>query len=317
MKSINSIAVVLLLVPVSLALVAGGPQCRASFRTTTRLRSSTSTELQDGLIKTISKAGSGIPLKLGDIASIKYSCYLPNEDSPPFATSDFQKVVSTVPPSKVARCEMKKGYPARRSDQFDSPHFFQSVGDGAMIDGWEKAISTMSIGERAVVRITNPELGYGSKGVPPLIPPNAEIELDMEILDAQPPLEAIDFDTLAMSDQMTPRTAGSIAAAYEQRQQQKALEPQKEGLEAFIEKVRNFYFFGFFEGETGQQAPWYLRPSITFPIAFLVVGAAFYVSLLGGAISERGAPTTDELDSIILTDLVLMTQLFIGNTLSF
>lgn len=44
-----------------------------------------------------------------------------------------------------------------------------------------------------------------------------------------------------------------------------------------------------------------MKPSITFPIAFLVVGLAFYVSLVGGAISERGMPTTDELDEIILS----------------
>ena len=77
--------------------------------------------------------------------------------------------------------------------------------------------------------------------------------------------------------------------------------PEKEGLEAFIEKAKNFYFFGFFEGETGQRAPWFLRPSITFPIAFLIVGAAFYVTFISGAISERGAAVTDELDEIVLS----------------
>jgi hypothetical protein len=98
------------------------------------------------------------------------------------------------------------------------------------------------------------------------------------------------------------RTAIDIAAAYEKRQALKALEgPEKEGLEGFIEKAKNFYFFGFFEGETGEKAPWFLRPSITFPIAFAVVGAAFYVSILSGAISERGAEVTDELDEIILS----------------
>lgn len=98
------------------------------------------------------------------------------------------------------------------------------------------------------------------------------------------------------------RTASEIAAAYEQRQALKAQSgPEKEGLEGLIEKVKNFYFFGFFEGETGQQAPWFLRPSITFPLAFLVVGAAFYVSVISGAISERGAEVTDELDEIIIS----------------
>ena len=79
--------------------------------------------------------------------------------------------------------------------------------------------------------------------------------------------------------------------------------PEKEGIEGFIEKAKNFYFFGFFEGETGQQAPWILRPSITFPIAFAIVGLAFYVSYISGAISERGAEVTDELDEIILSSM--------------
>lgn len=84
----------------------------------------------------------------------------------------------------------------------------------------------------------------------------------------------------------------------------KALDgPELEGLEGWLAKAKNFYFFGFFEGETGEQAPWFLRPSITFPLAFLVVGAAFYVSYASGAISERGAAVTDELDEVILSSI--------------
>ena len=49
-----------------------------------------------------------------------------------------------------------------------------------MVPGWEKALRTMSVGERAIIRITDPALGYGTAGVPPLIPPNAELEFDVE-----------------------------------------------------------------------------------------------------------------------------------------
>ena len=76
---------------------------------------------------------------------------------------------------------------------------------------------------------------------------------------------------------------------------------QKEGLEGLLEKAKSFYFFGFFEGETGEQAPWFLRPSITFPIAFAAVGAGFYLTYFLGGISERGAQVTDELDDIVLS----------------
>jgi hypothetical protein len=105
------------------------------------------------------------------------------------------------------------------------------------------------------------------------------------------------------------RTASDISAAYEKRQALKALEPQLEGLEAWIFKVKNYYFFGFFEGETGQQAPWYLRPSITFPIAFAVVALTFWFSTFVGAISERGAAVTDELDDIILSSSATSTAM--------
>lgn len=89
---------------------------------------------------------------------------------------------------------------------------------------------------------------------------------------------------------------------------------QKEGLEGLIAKFKTFYFFGFFEGETGQQAPWYLRPSITFPIAFAVVGAAFWVAYAGGGITERGAQVKDELDEYIVSmngDPSLINQAFV------
>jgi hypothetical protein len=79
--------------------------------------------------------------------------------------------------------------------------------------------------------------------------------------------------------------------------------PEREGFDGWLDKARNYYFFGFFEGETGEQAPWFLRPSITFPIAFFIVGATFYVAFAFGGIKERGAQITDELDEIILSSL--------------
>lgn len=230
-------------------------------------QSSATTELPEGLIKTVAKEGSGVRVKLGDIATVKYSCYVPGNPVP-FARSARQKMV---------------------------------VGDGNMIEGWERAVRSMRVGERSMVRIVAPELGYGKAGVPPVVPGNyAELELDVEILDSQPATANIDFDSLAEADN-TPRTASDIAAAFAARQAAASGEPELEGLEWAIAKAKSFYFFGLFEGETGERAPWFLRPSITFPLAFLVVGAAFYVSYVAGAISERGAQRTDELDEIIIS----------------
>ena len=76
---------------------------------------------------------------------------------------------------------------------------------------------------------------------------------------------------------------------------------EKEGLEGLIEKAKEFYFFGFFEGETGEQAPWILRPSVFYPLAFAFVGIGFYITYSVGGISERGSQVTDELDDIVLS----------------
>lgn len=69
-----------------------------------------------------------------------------------------------------------------------------------MVVGWEKALRTMNVGERAIIRLMDPNLGYGAAGVAPLIPPNAELEFDIELLDSQPPMANIDFDSIAMAD---------------------------------------------------------------------------------------------------------------------
>lgn len=57
----------------------------------------------------------------------------------------------------------------------------------------------MSVGEQAIVRI-NPELAYGSTGIPTLVPPNSPVEVSIELLDVQPPTLNIDFDNIANAD---------------------------------------------------------------------------------------------------------------------
>lgn len=73
-----------------------------------------------------------------------------------------------------------------------------------MIKGWEIALKSMKVGERSVVRIENPELGYGSEGFPPVIPPNAAIEVDLEVLEVSPPMNPFEFDKMVESDNVTP-----------------------------------------------------------------------------------------------------------------
>ena len=59
--------------------------------------SSTAAVDNEGLIKTITKQGTGKVANLGDIATIKYSCYLPDDEKAiPFSRSDKQKMVRFV-----------------------------------------------------------------------------------------------------------------------------------------------------------------------------------------------------------------------------
>ena len=56
------------------------------------------------------------------------------------------------------------------------------LGVGQVIPGWDRAIMKMRKGERARIKL-DPELGYGPKGQPPLIPPNARLVFEIELID--------------------------------------------------------------------------------------------------------------------------------------
>lgn len=62
----------------------------------------------------------------------------------------------------------------------DSPFKF-TLGQGQVIKGWDLGIKTMKKGENAVFTIP-PELAYGEDGSPPVIPPNATLQFDVELL---------------------------------------------------------------------------------------------------------------------------------------
>eukprot|EP00440_Ansanella_granifera_P024559 gb/GFBE01026671.1/.p1 GENE.gb/GFBE01026671.1/~~gb/GFBE01026671.1/.p1 ORF type:complete len:320 (+),score=77.45 gb/GFBE01026671.1/:1-960(+) len=60
------------------------------------------------------------------------------------------------------------------------PFKFQ-IGVGQVIQGWDLGVMQMSLGERALLRVPA-ELGYGKRGAGGVIPPNADLIFDVELL---------------------------------------------------------------------------------------------------------------------------------------
>lgn len=56
-----------------------------------------------------------------------------------------------------------------------------TVGIGQVIRGWDEGLLTMSKGEKAVLTIS-PEYGYGARGAGGVIPPNATLAFEVELL---------------------------------------------------------------------------------------------------------------------------------------
>nr|WP_296750483.1 FKBP-type peptidyl-prolyl cis-trans isomerase [Thioalkalivibrio sp.] len=104
----------------------------------------------------------------------------------------------------VPGAEVKVHYTGWLMDgtKFDSSRdrgepFSLTLGAGRVIPGWEKGLEGMQVGEIREL-IIPPALGYGARGAGGVIPPNATLRFEVELLDVNaPPFSELDNRGLA------------------------------------------------------------------------------------------------------------------------
>jgi FKBP-type peptidyl-prolyl cis-trans isomerase FkpA len=79
--------------------------------------------------------------------------------------------------------------PDKRGKKFDSSKdggmpFDFPLGAGQVIEGWDKGVAGMKVGGTRVLTIP-PAMGYGSRGAGGVIPPNATLLFEVELLDVK------------------------------------------------------------------------------------------------------------------------------------
>mmetsp|Transcript_21712 Transcript_21712/g.38171 ORF Transcript_21712/g.38171 Transcript_21712/m.38171 type:complete len:111 (+) Transcript_21712:115-447(+) len=90
-------------------------------------------------------------------------------------------------PQKGQKLQMHyTGTLASDGSKFDSSldrgrPFEFTIGVGQVIKGWDEGVMQMSVGEKAKLMITS-DYGYGSRGAGGVIPPNADLVFEVQLL---------------------------------------------------------------------------------------------------------------------------------------
>jgi peptidylprolyl isomerase len=114
-------------------------------------------EMPNGLKYTDTKAGDGATATSGNKVSVHYTGWLYNNGA--------------------------KG--AKFDSSVDRGQPFQfTLGAHQVIAGWDEGVAGMRVGGKRTL-IIPPELGYGARGAGGVIPPNATLMFDVELLGVQ------------------------------------------------------------------------------------------------------------------------------------
>lgn len=221
-----------------------------------------------------------VPSQKVSFHSNTLSFWVARKDSPP--TSDLEDGIRLTGDGGVQKKVIKEGSgdyvtPGSKvtvhytgyldgGQEFDSTRkrqepFRFAVDKGQVIRGWDIALLSMREGETALVRCS-PSYAYGEKGVAPNIPPNAFLNFEIQLVKVE---------------RSTSSTADNLKA-YSTREKDSKSKAERKTLS------NRFYFISPFASQTGERAPWWLNPFITFSIIFLLVGIAFTIVVQSGAL---------------------------------
>lgn len=113
--------------------------------------------MNHGLTITDTQVGTGLPVKSGNQVQVHYTGWLYDAAAPNHKGRKFDSSVD-------------RGEP-----------FVFMLGAGQVIRGWDEGVVGMKPGGRRTLVIP-PEMGYGARGAGGVIPPNATLVFDVELL---------------------------------------------------------------------------------------------------------------------------------------
>jgi peptidylprolyl isomerase len=150
-RSANSVAALALVSAIAALFATSGPTPAAA-----QAAGATITT-PSGLKITDSKVGAGATPKAGQICVMHYTGWLYEGGAK----------------GKKFDSSLDRGQP------FEFP-----IGRRQVISGWDEGVATMKVGGKRTL-IIPPELGYGARGAGGVIPPNATLIFDVELLDVK------------------------------------------------------------------------------------------------------------------------------------
>jgi peptidylprolyl isomerase len=143
-------------IPFVISMLLSMPACFSREGKDMNKRVTLPSQLQYEVISESKDSAAQSPQK-GDWVQVHYTGWLADKDGNPIMDKKFDSSVDRGTPFQFV------------------------VGVGQVIKGWDEGVMLMNVGEKR--RLVIPaELGYGSRGAGAIIPPNATLVFDVELL---------------------------------------------------------------------------------------------------------------------------------------